>query len=384
MSPLRHVIVGGGVAGTEAAAAIRRRAPDDDIVIITQESYPFYARIRLQEVVDGRATPERLLLRRDPWYKENRIDLRMATVVQEVDVKHARIRLSSSQDEPYDRLLLATGSRPFVPPLAGCELTGVTTLRSMTDALWLKSLCADHPPVVVIGGGLLGLELAATFAGLNMTATVIDTSSWLLRRQLDREGGNTLQRLLEQRGMSFRLDSNVTRILGQTTVTGVELASREVLPASLVLICAGIVPEVGLARSAGLAIKGGIVVDDRLQTTAEGVFAAGDCAAHHGHVYGLWPASEAQGKVAGDRMAGGEAIYAGTARSNSLKVTGIDMFSIGCIEVPAAGTEEIERSDGVYRKLVRDETKRLVGAILLGDTTGRRDLTATIQGDVRN
>ena len=380
MSALRHVIVGGGVAGTEAANAIRRRAPDDDIVIVTREPYPFYSRIRLQEVVDGRATPERLLLRRDSWYREARIDLRLSTAVQEIDLKRARIRLHSSQDEPYDRLLLATGSKPFVPPLVGSELAGVSTMRSMADALWLKTRCEDRPRVVVVGGGLLGLELAATLAALRMPVIVVETAPWLLSRQLDREGGDTLQRLLENRGLSFRLGSGVTHFLGQSAVTGVELSSREVIPASLVLISAGIVPEVGLAQSAGLPIQRGIMVDDHLRTTAECVFAAGDCAAHRGQVYGIWPASEAQGRVAGERMAGEDVAYDGTVRSNSLKVTGIDVFSIGRIDLPADGTEEINRSDGVYRKLVRDRENRLVGAILLGDTTGRRDLTATILG----
>lgn len=362
--------MGAGVAGVEAAAALRSRDGDCRVRIVGAEPTPFYARIRLPEVLAGRTDPSRLVLRTPDWYREHRLDLLTGVRVEALDPAQARVRLSSGEWVAYDALLLATGATPFVPPVPGVDLEGVFTLRSLEDALRLRERAHASSRAVVIGGGLLGIEAAAALRPLGVV--VVEAAPWLLPRQLDRGGAAVVQQVLQARGLEFRLGAKVLGITGPGRVQAVSLASGEELPADLVLVAAGVRPETSLARDAGLDVGRGIRVDDRMATSSPGVYAAGDCAEHGGRLYGIWPAAEAQGRTAGAAMAGEDPRYQGTVPSNTLKVTDLPVFSAGDVDPAGAVESEVTTGEGRYRKLVRDREGRLVGAILIGDLRERR------------
>ncbi|HOI09651.1 MAG TPA: FAD-dependent oxidoreductase [Myxococcota bacterium] len=377
MSARHYAIVGAGVAGIEAAAAVRAADAEGRITVLTDEDWPYYSRIRIGEVVDGRVQPDQLALRMPGWYGEQRIDLRRGARVEGVDVSARRLRLAGGEALPYDALLLATGARPFVPPFPGADLPAVRTLRRMDDAIALRDAIPGRRRAVVIGGGLLGLELAASLAGAGLAVTVVEVADRLLPRQLDPEGGALVRELLERRGIAFALSATVGQVRAAGDGAVVDLADGRALDADLVLASAGVRPVVDLARNAGAAIGKGIVVDDRLATSLPGVYAAGDCAEHRGELYGIWPASGEQGKAAGRAMAGADVAYAGTVRSTTLKVSDIGVFAMGRTG-DADGAVTAERTGDDYRRLVRDGDGRLVGAALVGNLAERRAIVVAM------
>lgn len=379
MAPRSYLVAGAGVAGIEAAAAIRTNDPQGRICVIGAEPYPFYTRIRIGELVDGRVEIDRLILRKPDWYDDRNIELRLETRLVGIDVREARAELSDGSRFPWDRLLLATGATSFVPPIPGADLPGVCTLRNIDDALALKKRAAGAECAVVIGGGLLGLEAATSLTNLGIVVTVVDIASWLLPRQLDPAGGGVVQSILERKGLRFRTGATVEAITGDDHVESVDLAGGERIPASLVLVATGIRPETALAREAGLRCDKGIQVDDDMATSAEGIYAAGDCAEHRGRIYGIWPASEAQGRVAGGSMTGADQSYDGTIPYNTLKIAGVAVFSIGDFDPEGRSDPEVAQDGDTYRRLVRKEDGRLTGAVLVGDLKERRRIVAAIE-----
>jgi len=367
----QYVIVGSGPAGVSAAQAIRKADPRGRVLLLSAESLPFYSRIRLPEFLDGRASRPDLIIRGEDWFREKGIELRLDTRVEGLDAKDARVRLSGSAQEPYDACLLATGANPFIPPFQGAGLEGVGAIRTVGDTERTRDRVKEASSAAAIGGGVLGLEMSCAIRALGPEVTVIEVFPWLLPRQLDPEGGAVLQGILEGKGLSFRLDAKVEALEGEGAVEAVRLEGGETLPASAVLVSAGVRPEVALAKEAGLKLNRGIVIDDTGSTSAEGVYASGDCAEHGGTVYGIWAAADAQGKVAGTNMAGGGETYSGTVMSHTLKVTGVDLFSTGEIDADGKFEAEVERDEGSYRKLVKDGEGRLIGAVLLGDLKDR-------------
>ncbi|MCU0723116.1 MAG: FAD-dependent oxidoreductase [Planctomycetes bacterium] len=377
--PKNFVIVGSGPAGAAAAETLRGRDPSASIVLLSAERTPFYSRIRLPDFMSGKVARPALVLRGEDWFEERRIDLRLGTRAAALDLGSGRVALDGGGSLPFDALLLSTGARCNVPPFPGCRLPGVVAIRTVEDVEALQALAAGGGPAVAIGGGLLGLEMAAALASRGNPVTVVEMFPWLLNRQLDREAGTLVQALLERRGLAFRLGAKVDAIEGKDSASGVRLASGETLPAAAVVVSAGVAPETALAKEAGIAVNRGILVDDRTATSAPGVFAAGDCAEHKGCVPGIWPVADAQGKVAGDAMAGGAAVYAGLVPSHSLKVSGIDVFSAGQIDAEGKLPSEIERGEASYRRIVKDPSGRTVGAVLVGDLRGRGEILKEIQ-----
>lgn len=371
MSARHYAIVGAGVAGIEAAAAIRATDADGRITVLTDEGWPYYSRIRIGEVVDGRALPQALALRLPAWYDEQRIALRTGVRVEGIDASAGCLRLAGGEVLGYDALLVATGARPFVPPFAGADLPCVRTLRRMDDAIALRDAVPALRRAVVIGGGLLGLELAVSLAGAGLGVTVVEVADRLLPRQLDPAGGALVRELLGRRDIAFVLAATVTGLRPDGAGAVVDLADGQALPADLVLVSAGVRPATDLAAGAGAQVARGIVVDDRLATSLPGVFAAGDCAEHRGELYGIWPASGEQGKAVGRAMAGAPVTYAGTVRSATLKVSDIGVFTMGRTG-DDDGAVQAERTGDDYRRLVRDAEGRLVGATLVGSLAERR------------
>lgn len=372
----RYVIVGAGVAGMTAAAAIRRRDVEGAVTVLTDEQHPFYARIRLPELLSGSVTPEQLVLKRPQWYERNRIELRTSETAVDVDPAAREVETSRGARMPYDALLLATGARPNVPPIEGVDMPGVFTLRTMADALAIRArVGAGGRRVCVIGGGVLGLEASYHMMRAGNAVEVIEFFPRLLPRQTDPEASAMFQRRLESLGLAFHLDGKTRAIAGgDGAPEAVVLEDGRRVACDTVLISAGVRPTVKLATRLGLKVQRGIVVDDRLRTGVPDVYAAGDLIEHRGVTYGIWPPAERQGEVAGTNMALGDATYGGSTISNTLKVVGVDLFAAGDID-PAAIRKSIIVRDpqrGVYRKLVLDDAGRIAGAILLGDATDQR------------
>jgi len=369
-----YLIIGNGVAGTTAAEEIRKRDREGAITIVTDEPFPFYWRLQLNEYISGDLPEERLYARKQEWYKEQGIELKLKTPIQGGDVKEKVVTTRDNQKLPYDRLLVATGSHSFVPPIKGADKEGVFTLRSFQDARDIMDWAKNIQDVVMIGGGLLGLEAGNALRKLGKKIRVVEFFPRLLPRQLDIPGAERLQAIMEGMGFSFRLGAKTQEITGDGGVKGVVLEGGETLPAEMVIISAGVRPNLDLAKALELDHDKGIKVDERMRTNQPDVFAAGDVAEFKGIPYGIWPAAMEQGKVAGRVMAGEEAVYKGTVMANTLKVVGIDLASAGEIDVDNKFEAKTITDDEHYKKVVI-HNNQIIGCIMLGDTKGFNKIT---------
>ncbi len=374
----RLVIVGAGVAGVTAAEEARKAAPDVAIVLVSRErSLPYY-RLNLTRYLAGEVSADELIMQPEGWYRERRIDWQAGEVMS-IDREARRVGLRDGTWLLYDRLILAGGSHPFVPPIAGVTRDGVGVLRTLDDACAIEGRLAPGRRCVCLGGGLLGLETAGALQKRGGQVTVLEGQPWLLPRQLPRQGGELLQELIEGRGIGVRCGVEIRELSGDEQVRGVRLEDGSELPAELVVVSAGVRPNSYLARQAGLKVDTGILVDDRMTTSDPAILAAGDIAEHRGLLYGIWPASYAQGMIAGLNAVGGTADFSGLPPTTRLKVLDVDLFSIGALALPDASYRLVEERDGgTYRGLViRDG--RIVGAALLGDSSLAAPLTEAVR-----
>ena len=372
------VVVGNGMAGVRAVEELLKLAPGHyDITIFGAEPHPNYNRILLSPVLAGEQTLDEIVLNPRSWYAEHGITLHTGRPVTAIDRVRRRVLAADGTEAPYDRLLLATGSNPFVLPVPGKDLPGVVSYRDIADTQAMIEAASRHRHAVVIGGGLLGLEAAYGLLKRGMSVTVVHIMPWLMERQLDETAGRMLQQSLQSRGIRFEIGAQTEALLPAadgTRVGAVRFKDGREIPADLVVMAAGIRPNTALAESAGLHCQRGVVVTDTLQTVTDPrIYALGECAAHRGIAYGLVAPLFEQGKVCATHLAEfGIGRYTGSQVSTKLKVTGIDLFSAGDF-VGGDGADEIVLSDptapegGVYKKLVvRDD--KLVGACLYGDT----------------
>jgi nitrite reductase (NADH) large subunit len=369
---LKYVIIGNGVAGTTAAEKIREHDSDGEITIISDEEQPFYSRIRLIDYLAETAKPEDLVIKKGNWYSENRLELILNDGVVNIDKADKSITTESGKKISYDKLLLATGSNSFVPPITGADKEGVFTLRRIRDAKAIKNYLGDGSRnVVLVGGGLIGLEAGNALRLTGNKITVIEALPRLLPRQMDPEGSEVLKKQLEKLGFTFYIGKMTKEITGAHQVSGVLLDDGTKIDCDMILISAGVRPELTLVNQLGLDVDKGVVVDDHLGVTEPDIYCAGDLINHRGRFYGIWPASQKQGEIAGVNMASGAVEYKGTTPSNTLKVAGVDLVSIGEID-PEDKFEAIIDKDIEnfrYKKLVIDNDK-LIGAILYGDKKG--------------
>ncbi len=373
MQKLKLVMIGNGMAGVRTLEELLKLAPDlYDITVFGAEPHPNYNRILLSPVLAGEQTFEEIILNDLNWYADNGIKLLLGRKVVKIDRKARRVIADDGSEAEYDRLLIATGSNPFILPIPGKDLDGVIGYRDIADTQTMMDTAKTHKHAVVIGGGLLGLEAANGLKLRGMDVTVVHIGDWLLERQLDRTAGRLLQKSLEDRGLKFLLPKHTAELLdnGEGRVCAVKFKDGEVIPADLVVMAAGIRPNTELAESAGIACNRGILVNDTLQSFDPRIYAIGECASHRGIAYGLVAPLFEQAKVCANHLAQlGYSRYQGSVTSTKLKVTGIDLFSAGEF-MGGEGTETITLSDpigGVYKKLViKDDV--LVGACLYGDT----------------
>lgn len=374
MQKMKLVMVGNGMAGVRTLEELIKIAPDlYDITVFGAEPHPNYNRILLSPVLAGEQTIDEIVLNPLEWYEENGITLHRGKKVVDIDRRRRIVRAEDGTEAEYDRLLIATGSNPFILPVPGKELDGVIAYRDIADTNTMIEAAAKYKHAVVIGGGLLGLEAANGLMLRGMQVTVVHIMPWLMERQLDDTAGKLLQKSLEDRGLKFMIGAQTQALIGDKNgrVMAVQFKDGTEIPADLVVMAAGIRPNTELAEKIGLHCNRGIVVSDTLQTTTDArIYAVGECAAHRGIAYGLVAPLFEQGKVCATHLAQfGIGRYTGSQTSTKLKVTGIDLFSAGDF-MGGDDTEEIVLSDaqgGVYKKLVIKDDK-LVGACLYGDT----------------
>ncbi len=367
------VVIGNGMAGIRTIEELLKIAPGQyDITVFGAEPHPNYNRIMLSPVLAGEQTIDDIILNSVDWYAAQGITLHMGKPVKAVDRNRRTVTAVDGTMARYDRLLLATGSQPFVLPVPGHDLEGVVSYRDIADTQAMIEASRTHRHAVVIGGGLLGLEAANGLNARGMNVTVVHLGEWLLERQLDRVAAEMLQGQLSGRGMHFALSAHTAACMadGRGRVRAVQLKDGQEIPADLVVMAAGVRPDVRLAATMGLQCNRGVCVSDTLQTlTDPRIYAVGECANHRGTAYGLVAPLYEQAIVCANHLAGfGIGRYLGSQVSAKLKVTGIDLFSAGDF-MGGEGTENIVLRDpvhGIYKKLVI-RGQQLVGTCLYGD-----------------
>ena len=363
------VVVGNGMATARlvdelAKVALGRYA----IAVIGDEPRLAYNRVLLSSVLAGETQSHDIELRPAEWWRDRGVTLKYGCRATEIDVGRRELRIANEESVTFSRLVLATGSTPLRLNVPGSDLAGVHTFRDSRDVDLLLTLAAQKKRVVVVGGGLLGLEAAYGLAKAGAPVTLIHLMDRLMERQLDAPAADLLKTLVERKGIKVLLNANTARLNGAARVDGVELTDGRRIDADAVIFAAGIRPNVALARDAGIAVGRGIVVDDHLRTAAPEIFALGECAEHRGVCYGLVEPAYEQARVLAQHLAGKAAAYGGSVVATNLKVSGVSVFSAGDF-VGAEGSETILLSDvgrGTYKKLVISEG-RLTGAVLVGD-----------------
>lgn len=369
----RLVVIGNGMAGMRTVENLLRLAPRRyDITVFGAEPHPNYDRIALSSVLAGEKSLDDIVINSRAWYAEHQILLLAGDPVVRLDRADCTVTSASGLTVPYDRLLIATGSRPLAPPIPGLSLPGTCAFRDIADVGTMIAAARMGHRAVVIGGGLLGLEAAWGLKRQGMSVALVHLMPTLMERQLDATAGMLLQRDLDRRGIAFFTNGQTEEILGTERAEGVRLADGREIPADLVVLAIGIRPNIELARSAGLEVNRGIVVDDGLRTEDPAIYAVGECVEHRGQTFGLVAPLWEQAKICAARLAGNESvIYVTPPLSTRLKITGIDVFSAGALAAADPADEEITFQDvarGVYRKLVLRDHK-VAGAVMYGDVT---------------
>jgi nitrite reductase (NADH) large subunit len=363
------VVVGNGMAAARlvdelAKAALGRYA----IAVIGDEPRLAYNRVLLSSVLAGETASHDIELKPVAWWRDRGVTLKYGCLATGIDVGRRELKIANEESIAFSKLVLATGSSPLRLNVPGADLAGVHTFRDSRDVDLLMTLAAGKKRVVVVGGGLLGLEAAYGLARAGAAVTLIHLMDRLMERQLDAPAAELLKSLVERKGIKILLNANTARLHGETRVEGVELADGRRIEADAVIFAAGIRPNTALAREAGIPVNRGIVVDDHLATGAPDIFALGECAEHRGICYGLVEPAYEQARVLAQHLAGRAAGYGGSVVATNLKVSGVSVFSAGDF-IGADGTEAIVLNDirhGTYKKLVISDG-RLTGAVLVGD-----------------
>jgi nitrite reductase (NADH) large subunit len=365
------VVIGNGMAATRFVAELTSRALGRyAVAIVGEEPRLAYNRVLLSAVLAGEIERNDIVLKSASWWRERGVTVLYGHAAAAIDPHIRRVRLATGATLPYSKLVLATGSRPIRLAVPGMDLRGVLTFRDLGDVAAIEAAAASGRKAVVIGGGLLGLEAAYGLAKAGAQVTVLHLMDRLMERQLDHKAASMLKRAIERKGIVVELDAATAALRGAGRVEAVELADRRTIPADLVVVAVGIRANVELARSAGLNVDRGIVVDDGLGTSNPAIHAIGECAEHRGACYGLVEPAHEQADVLARRLAGDTAAtYSGSVVATNLKVSGVNVFSAGDL-VGAPGTESVVLHDpglDTYKKLVI-AGDRLVGVVLCGDT----------------
>ena len=376
----RVVVVGAGIAGISAVESLRKAAPDAGVTLISREPDLPYYRLNLTRYLAGEIAEDGLPIHPAEWYDERNVELLLDEDVAELALEGGAVTLRGGRRIPFDRLVLTVGAHPFIPPIAGAAREGVTSLRTVADARRILERPLSGMKCVSIGGGLLGIETAAALARRGADVTLLEGHGWLMPRQLNQRAGELLRDYVTGAGIRLLAGAGVKELAGDERVGGVVLDDGTTVPADMVIIATGVRPNSYLARRAGLDVNQGIVVDNHLVGSHPAVLAAGDVAEHRGTLYGSWHASQYQGSIAGMNAGGLVTEFGGIPRSNTLKVIGVDLLSIGKFEPEDTSFRVVEQEAGgtYYRFVFHDG--RLVGAVLLGDTSVSGPVKKAIEG----
>ena len=364
------VVIGNGMAGMRTVEELHKLAPElYDITVFGAEPHGNYNRILLSPVLAGEKSMADIMLHTREWYAQHGITLHAGDPVVHIDRRKRIVRAQSGLEVRYDRLLIATGSKPFIIPVPGHQLPGVIAFRDIQDVETMLEASRSHRHAVVIGGGLLGLEAANGLQRQGMTVTVVHVMDALMNQQLDKPAAALLQKALEAKGLAFMMNAHTSEIVGPDRVTAVRFKDCTEIPADLVVMTAGVRPNIELAKSAGLHCERAIVVDDTLQTYDPRVYAVGECVQHRSATFGLVAPIWDQARVCGAHLAGaGHRRYVQQTSPTRLKVTGVDLYSVGDF-IGGEGSEDLVLRDarrGVYKRLVLKDN-RIAGAVLYGD-----------------
>lgn len=364
------VIIGNGMAAARFVDEMAKRALGRyAIAVIGDEPRLAYNRVLLSSVLAGETTSQDIELRSASWWRDRGVTLTYGCAANSIDLSARTIHLANGAAVPFSKVVIATGSTAIRLNVPGADLPGVHTFRDSRDVDLLLKLAREKKRVVVVGGGLLGLEAAYGLAKAGSKVTLLHLMDRLMERQLDAPAAALLKRLVESKGIEVVLGANTRQILGEGTTQGIELSDGRVIAADAVVFAAGIRPNVTLAKEAGVPVNRGIVVDDQLRTGHADVFALGECAEHRGTCYGLVEPAYEQARVLADHLAGRPAQYSGSVVSTNLKVSGVSVFSAGDF-LGETDTDTLVFNDerrGTYKKLVVADG-RLTGAVLVGDT----------------
>jgi len=384
---MRIGIVGNGLAGVMAAKALRELDPAVEVELFARERHHYYPRPNLIEFLSGALPREKVFAFPEEWYERLGLTVRLGSAVETIAPETLEVRVQDGRAARFDALFLCDGASAGVPPIPGIERRGVFTLRTLDDAQSILDYLPGHAEAAVIGGGLLGLEIARALNLRGARVKVVEFFDRLLPRQLDPEGADLLKSWMERMGLQFRLAASVEEVLGAGEASGLRLKGGEEIAAPLIILAAGVNPNLELARAAGLETGKGVVVNDRLQTSHPKIFAAGDNISHRGRQYGIIPAAFAQARIAAANALGQAQVYEGTVPSNLLKIGGLFVASSGRVYPLEAGDEalrKLDRERGIYKKIVLQDG-RLAGAVWMGTRKGAAEITAAVAGrrDVR-
>ncbi len=376
---MRIIVVGNGLAGTIFSKTIHDIDPDVDIQIYSDENYRYYPRPNLIEFLAGNLPYEHLFAFPEEWYSSQNIHLSLGESIKKISPSSSEVELSGGRREKYDVLLLANGAHSFFPPFNGIDKKGVFTLRTLDDVLNILDYVKARRKVVVVGGGLLGLEIARALTVRGLEVDVVEFFPRLLPRQLDSQGAKILKLQIEKMGIRVFLGKATEEILGEGEVKGLRFKGEDTLQAEAAVLAAGVRPNIQLAADAGLVVDRGIVVNEYLQTSHNGIFAAGDGVQFIGQVPGIISAAFEQSRTAASNVLGIKQSYQGTIPANTLKVVGIDVTSIGHVN-PEEVVEEYRFEDkdaGVYKKIVVQQGE-IIGAIWMGTKKGIKEINQMI------
>lgn len=366
-----YLIIGNGISGINASEVIREKNKETPILLITEEKYPYYSRPQIIEFLAGNIKEEELSFYPKSWYEDNKIEVLYGEKAIRINIEK-KILETEKESYEYDKLLIATGATPFVPPLENINVEGIFTLRNIDDAKNIISFIKGKERAIILGCGLLGLETGRALSQRGLKIIGLEFFPRLIPRQLDEEGAKILKKKIEERfNFEFYLGVKAKKIISfEGKFYGIELEDGRKIYGDLLIISAGIVPNVDLASNSNILVNKGILVNEYMETNIKDIYSCGDCIEFKGRIYGIIPASLDQSYVAGKNILGEKIEYKGTIPSNTLKVIGIDLTSIGEIDPPKDGEYEIiirkDEEKGFYRKLILKENI-IVGAILLGN-----------------
>ncbi|MDR2443935.1 MAG: FAD-dependent oxidoreductase [Deltaproteobacteria bacterium] len=375
------VIAGGGVAGITAAEAARQKDPTAEITVFGLERESLYYRPRLPEIISGKLSVEKIYAHPDSWYREKNIELRKGESLLEVCVDNRLARGSLGSRLIYDRLLIATGAECARPAPVDYMLPGVFTIRHLTESMALYYEAKRIQSAVIMGAGLLALEIGCALGAVGVKVHVLERSDRILPRQTTPASSKKLNAYLTEKGLEFHLNSSLAKVSGRDRITGVELKDGSLISAQVLIVAAGITPNLDLAKALGLKIDRAIIVDNFLETSLEGIYAAGDCAQTPDGFGGLWSIGRQEGLVAGHNLVSSRQeriAYEPTPPSSTLKVAGLDLVAAGNLDPDDKLKSAVAETETTYRKVVVAEDGLLVGYTNLGTTKGNRELATAL------